>query len=254
MFAEERKNRIMAMLKKNNRVTVDELVVIFSVSGATIRTDLKDLELLGYIIRTYGGAIIRDDVVNGEDSIKERKDKNLVQKINIAKKARGFIEEGDIIIIDTGTTTFELAKQLNNAKNITVITNDLNIGLELQKNKDITLILIGGKIRSDFECTVGIMGTQFLGVLTANKLFMSANAFSLTKGATTPNIEQAEMKSKMIDISQTVYLLCDSSKMGKRTLCSFATVKKIQCIITDNDLPQEEKMHFEKEGVNVILC
>jgi DeoR family fructose operon transcriptional repressor len=254
MFAEERKDKIMAMLKRNKRVTVDELVAAFGVTGATIRTDFKELESLGYIIRTHGGAIIRDDAVNDEDSIQERKDKNLMQKMQIAQKAREFIEEGDIIIIDSGTTTFELARALSNAKNITVITNDLKVGLELQKNKEITLILMGGKVRNSFECTVGMTGIRLLDMLTVDKLFMSANAFSITKGATTPNIEQAETKSKMIEISQTAYLLCDSSKMGKRTLCSFATVDTFECIITDNGLAEEDKKRIQQEGTRIIFC
>lgn len=253
MFAEERQNKIMELLRRKTRVTVDELVTAFSVTGTTIRTDLKELETLGYINRTHGGAIIRDAAVHSEDSIQERKDKNLVQKMQIARKAREFIEEGDVIIIDSGTTTFELAKELSTASNITVITNDLKIGMELQRNKELSLILIGGKVRNSFECTVGMTGIRLLDMLTVDKLFMSANALAVTKGATTPNLEQAEMKSKMIEIAKTVYLLCDSSKVGQRTLCSFGKVDTFDFIITDQGISDEENTSLSEAGGNIII-
>ncbi|CUH96589.1 hypothetical protein P22_2679 [Propionispora sp. 2/2-37] len=254
MFAEERKKQIMDLLRRKMRVTVEELVTAFGVTGTTIRTDLRELETLGYINRTHGGAIICDYDINPEDSIQERRDKNLAQKMQIARKARSFIEDGDIIIIDSGTTTYELARELSSARDITVVTNDLKIGLELQKNREISLILIGGKVRNSFECTVGMTGIRLLDMLAVDKLFMSANALSLSNGATTPNIDQAEIKSKMIDISQKAYLLCDSSKIGKRTLCSFAAVNVFDSIITDRGILPEEKERLEQEGANILLC
>ena len=252
MFAEERKEKIMELLRQNKRTSIGELTEMFQVSGTTIRTYLTELEKAGKLVRTHGGAMLNEDVLDMEESISARKDKRMEEKQKIAKTARAMIEDGDMILLDSGTTTLELAKLLKDANNLTVVTNDLQIALELQRHQGIYLIFLGGHVRNYFECTVGNMGLKFLENLSADKAFMSANALSLAKGATTPNLEQAEIKKGMMGIAEWKYLICDSSKIGKRTICSYAKAEEFHRLITDAQIPDHAKEVLEKQGIEVV--
>ncbi len=252
MFAEERQEKILELLKKNRRVSNTELVKEFGVSGTTIRIDLSELEEKGLLSRTHGGAILKDDPVFGEDSISSRHEKYKEEKEQLAQKARKEIQDGDTILIDSGTTMLELAGSLKDARNLTVITNDLQVALKLQKNAGIDLILLGGRVRTSFECTVGGMGIRALEELSVDKAFMGANALSIVKGATTPNTDNAEMKRAMMKIARRRYLLCDSSKIGIRTVCSFAKIPEFDVIITDDKVSLDMKKDIEEQGAKVL--
>lgn len=251
MFAEERQEKILELLKQNKRISNTELIEKFGVSGTTIRIDLTELEQKGLLSRTHGGAILKEDPVFGEDSISSRREKNKEKKERIAKKARKEIKDGDSILLDSGTTALELAMLLYDVRNLTVITNDLQIALKLQKCPEVHLILLGGRVRTSFECTVGGMGIRELEQLSVDKVFMTANAVSIKKGATTPNLDNAEMKREMMKIGNRKYLLCDSSKIGAKTVCSFAKLGEFDMIFTDEGISREEISLIEEQGVTV---
>ena len=248
MFAEERKEEIMRLLKENKRVSSAELSERFHVSGTTVRTYLMELEKAGRLIRTHGGALLNDDILNVEESIAARKQKCLREKQKAAAKARSMIKDGDTILLDSGTTMLELAKLLKDAKNLTVVTNDLPTAMELQKMEGVYLILIGGHVRTAFESTVGSMGMKFLENISVEKAFMSSDGVSLTKGATTPNMDQAEIKKEMMAAADQNYLVCDTSKIGKRTICSYAKIVDFDGFILDEPLSDEMKEAFESHG------
>lgn len=248
MFAEERQEKILELLRKNHRISNTELIQMFGVSGTTIRIDLTEMEQRGLLTRTHGGAIIKEESVFGEDSISSRREKNKELKEQVAAKARTEIKEGDTILLDSGTTALELAVLLKDVMNLTVITNDLQIALVLQKCPDIHLILLGGRVRNSFECTVGGMGIRALEELSVDKAFMTTNALSAAKGATTPNIDNAEIKRAMMQIANKKYLLCDSGKAGAKTVCSFAKICEFDCIFIDDKVSPEQKKSLEEQG------
>lgn len=254
MFTEERREKIYQLIRKNKRTNINELVALFKVSGTTIRTDLATLEKAGLILRTHGGALLQEDFLYQEDSITARLDQNLVQKQRIAQAARALIKKGDTILLDSGTTNLELAKCLYDAKDLTVVTNDLKIALELQKIPGIYLLVLGGRVRNFFECTVGNMAMKYLDDLSVDKAFITTNALSITKGATTPSIENAEVKEAMMKIADKLYLIFDSSKIGKRTNCTFGRITSFDTIITDDGAPKDIIEKIEKMGPTVILC
>lgn len=251
MFAEERQEQILAMLRQNQRVSNTELIKKFGVSGTTIRIDLTELEQKGLLARTHGGAILKEDPVFGEDSISSRREKHKKAKEAIARKARNEIKDGDTILLDSGTTALELAQLLSDVRELTVITNDLQIALKLQKFQEIHLILLGGRVRTSFECTVGGMGIRSLQELSVDKVFMTTNALSIQKGATTPNLDNAEIKREMMKIGNRRYLLCDSSKVGTKTVCSFAKISEFDFIVTDDGIEKEAKEAISQQGVIV---
>ena len=145
----------------------------------------------------------------------------------------------------------ELAKLLKDVNNLTVITNDLQVALKLQKYHEIHLILLGGRVRTSFECTVGGMGIRTLEELSVDKVFMTTNALSVQKGATTPNLDNAEIKREMMKIGNRKYLLCDSTKIGTKTVCSYAKIGEFDILFTDDQITPEERKSIEEQSVTV---
>lgn len=254
MFAQERQERILTLLKEKKRVDINELIEIFQVSGATLRSDIRELENMGLLTRTHGGALYKGDVYTPENTLNDRKSLHQREKEVIAAEAVAWISQGDTILLDSGTTTFELARLLKTGYKLTVITNDLPIAMELQGSEDINLVLIGGSIRTNFECTFGTAAVEFLQTLTVDKLFLSPNALSLSNGASTPSLEMAGVKKAMIRRANEVYMLCDSSKMGTRAANRFAELGEFSGIAIDNQIRKEDLEKLKKQGLMVKVA
>ncbi len=252
MFAEERKIKILEYLKENKKATVAELCAAFNVSGATIRNDLRELENSNLLVRAHGGAIVKSKTGLELDS-KQKEVQSLPEKQRIAEAAERLIEDGDTIVLDTGTTTLELARILSRKKNLTVVTNDIMIVSVLEDMEQVNIILMGGVVRKRFHCTVGMSSQEILSGLAVDKAFMGANSFSIEKGATTPDIFQAERKKGMISIATQVILLCDSGKMGKNSFAQFASLEEIDILVTDS-IGESDKKRLEESGIKVIIA
>jgi DeoR family fructose operon transcriptional repressor len=252
VFAEERKIAILELIDRNKKITVTELCERFNVSSATVRNDLRDLQRANLLIRTHGGAIAKTKT-GFELDAEHRETQFLREKQRIAEAAANLIEDGDTIILDTGSTTLELARRLNRKRDVTVVTNDIQIAAALEDIESGQVIFMGGVLRKRFHCTIGIHGRDIFTGLLADKAFMGTNGFSIAKGAMTPDINQAETKRLMIGISSRVILLCDSSKLGRVSFAQFARVDEVNTLITDAiDKPQRKG--FEGAGVEVIVA
>lgn len=250
VFAEERKRKTLELLRDRKKLTVSELTDLFRVSSTTIRTDLRELETAGALTRTHGGAIERYQT--GFELIpKRRQVQNLQQKRAIAARALELVNDGDRIILDTGTTALELARLLGARINITVLTNDIDIARTLEDFPSVEVFLFGGLLRKQFHCTIATQGESMLGHLIADKAFMGANSLSLGRGATTPDISHAEMKKAMIASANKLIILCDSSKIGKVSFARFAHIREIDTLVTDQ-LSDSLRDKFEDHGVEVI--
>ena len=240
MFAEERKNAIAEYIHKNRKSTVSELCSIFKVSPATIRNDLNELENAGLLKRTHGGAI-PNIKANYELNSNQKKVEHIREKEAIAKKALSYVEDGDTIAIDTGTTTLCFARQLVSKKNLTVVTNDIEIAGFLEDNSDADIVFIGGRLRRGFRCSVGPIALRCLEGLRVDKAFVASNSVSVKNGLTTPSIELAQIKTSFVNFAEEVYLLSDSSKFGRASFVKFADIHEITTIITDKGLPDPQK-------------
>jgi len=251
MFAEERKINIVEYIQDHKKATVPELCSAFDVSSATIRNDLRELEQSGLIIRTHGGAMVKTKT-GFELTDKQKQSFSSVEKKRIAELAIGLIEDGDTIVLDTGTTTAELARLLQTKNDLTVVTNDFQIAGILEEYESITVILMGGVVRRGFHCTIGVSGKNLLSGLNVDKAFMGANSFSIENGASTPDINHAEMKKEMISIATKIYLLCDSSKVGRSSFAQFAAVEEFDVFITDS-ISDTDKNRLEEFEIEVIV-
>lgn len=235
LFALERREQICELLQVNSKVTVAELCGIFHVSAATIRSDLRRLSSENKLMRTHGGAIIEGKATFEPTSV-EKEVSNISEKNKIAEAAVQFIESGDTIALDTGTTTFELCKHLGNKSGLTIVTNDIRIASYLELHSEATIILTGGEIRRGLSCTTGPITLSGLTNINVDKAFMATNAFSIEKGFTTPAISQSEVKRRFIAMASEVYMLADSSKIGRISFSKFADIQDIHVWIIDSNI------------------
>lgn len=252
IFAEERKKLIVEHVNQNSKATVHELCSTFSVSSATIRNDLRSLEASGLLKRTHGGAISCKSV-NYEINSYERAESRILQKVQIATKAVSLIKDGDTIALDTGTTTFELAKLLTNFQNLTVVTNDLQVALFLEQYSDANIFLAGGFLRKDYHCTVGKKALDALSDFNVDKAFIGANGISLSRGIATPNTDTAELKRSFINIADCTIIIADSSKFNKTSFSKFANFEDIDIIITDANVDPTLIKKLRETGVDVLI-
>lgn len=250
MFAEERKHAIAEYIHKNRKSTVSELCSIFKVSPATIRNDLNELENAGLLKRTHGGAI-PNIKANYELNSSQKKVEHIGEKEAIAKKALGYVDDGDTIAIDTGTTTLCFARLLTAKKNLTIVTNDIEIAGFLEENTDFDIVLIGGKLRRGFHCNVGPIALRCLEGLSVDKAFVASNSVSVKNGLTTPSIELAQIKENFVGFAEEVILLSDSSKFGRASFVKFADINDIDTIITDKGIPDSQVSEIEQ--LDVVL-
>lgn len=253
LFAEERKKQIVAVIRDRKKVTVPFLCDFFKVSPATIRNDLAELENIKLIKRTHGGAIDLSQT-GYEPSSNEKKVKNLHLKKAIAKESVKFIEDNDIIILDAGTTTIELAKLLHGYSNLTVVVNDITIAQYLENIDGVNIILIGGAIRKKQHCAVGPIASKILNELSVDKVFLGTNGFTLERGCTTPDMNQAEIKEIMVKIASKVFVLCDSSKFGNTSFSQFAPPSLIDVLITDHEVEKDYYESLTKEIPKTIIA
>jgi DeoR/GlpR family transcriptional regulator of sugar metabolism len=251
VFQEERLEKISLLLGKENRLVTKELSEVLNTTVVTIRKDLAILEQRGLLIRTHGGAIKTKKLFPGL-SLTEKEKINLEEKLRIVKKAAKLISKGDTIILDSGSTTSLLAKEIKHMQGITVITNAINIANELLQS-DIEVILIGGSLLKLSSTLVGPLADETLRRISVDKLFMGVDGIDFEIGLTTPNIQEAETSRVMMEVSGETIVVADSSKFGRRSLGVISKLKAIQCIITTKRLSENEIAILENENVNVIF-
>ncbi|WP_407928535.1 DeoR/GlpR family DNA-binding transcription regulator [Clostridium guangxiense] len=251
MFAEERQKQISSMLNKNGSIKVNELSEYFKVSEATIRRDLQEMENRKILKRTHGGAV-KIDITNFEPSFIDKKDEKLGEKLAIAKYAASIIKDGDTIILDSGTTTLEVAKNIL-AKNLTVITNSIDIAEQLSNNKDMELIITGGSLRFNTRAMVGRTCEDIFKYFRVDKAFIGANGISAIEGITTPNFIEAQTKKAMMNSANKVFIVADSSKFENVCLSVICEIKDVTSIITSGDIADEVISDFQSRGVDIIV-
>jgi DeoR/GlpR family transcriptional regulator of sugar metabolism len=251
VFQEERLDKILALFEKENRLVTKDLPEKFNTTSVTIRKDLAILEQRGLLKRTHGGAIRTKKLFPGL-ALNEKEKINLEEKMRIAKKAASLISKGDTIILDSGSTTSLLAKEIKHLQGITVITNAMNIANELMQS-DIEVILIGGTLLKKTSTLVGPLADVALRKITADKLFMGVDGVDFEVGLTTPNIQEAETSRVMMEVSGEIILVVDSSKFGRRSLGVISKVNEINRIITTKKLTDSEAEKLNKSDVEIII-
>ena len=249
MYLEERQEKILAILKEKRKISVGEMSEHFNVSGATIRTDLRLMEESGQLTRTHGGAILRTRA-SFEMGSDLRQSLNIDAKARIGERAAQLVEDGDIIVLDTGTTTLHIAHHLRERKNLTVITNDFAIARALEEASGVQLVLLGGMVKKGYHCVIPAAGGQMMDHLNVDKAFMAVNGISLKQGACVADIMLAESKHTIIEHASQVIVVCDSSKLGNTSLAQFARCDQVDMLVVDA-LPEDAEA-WQQAGIALV--
>jgi len=252
MFLEERRQNILKLLSEQGRVTVGELSEIFNVSEVTVRKDLEVLEDMKFLTRTHGGAILSESIID-VPAIYQRRILNKEIKEQIGSKAAELIKDNEIIILDSGTTTFEITKGLKNFSSLVVITNSLEICNELIKCDGIRVIAIGGEIDRENLSMRSLVAQQVIRNYSADKAIIGVSALSLEHGFTTSNELAASIKKQMIKSAKQIIVVSDSSKFDKVSFCPVCEYDEIDVLVTDRNIRKEYLEAFQKKGIKVFL-
>ena len=250
-----RRAKILDELEKKGQVSVNELSKMFDISAVTIRNDLSQLEKQNMLIRARGGAIkIKFQRMAIDPSISDKQKEFQREKQLIAKEAVKLIEEGDTIVLDSGTTTTEVAKNLEQFKSLTIITNALNIASILSEYEGISIFMPGGSLRKKSLSLVGVLADENFEKFYCDKLFLGADGFNTTHGMSTPNSEEAHLNQIMIKNSKKVIVVADSRKFERRRFAFIGPISNIDVVVTDSGIKEEDKTRLEQNGVKVIIA
>jgi DeoR family transcriptional regulator, fructose operon transcriptional repressor len=249
MFAIERINKIKEMLFAKKRVDVMELKDLFSVTEVTIRRDLDKLEQMGILVKTYGGAVLNEahvQSVNPTDN-----DELIEEKRMIGKIAAQLIADGEAIFLSPGTTNLEIARNLHD-KRITVVTNDLSIGLAMKDYSGIKVIITGGDMKPGTSALVGGIATQLLHGIFISKAFVGVKGVHFDSGFTVDNYDEALVLQEVRKISGEFIVVGDYSKFNKIGFARIGDLSIAKTVITNKQVPEEYKKHFFENKVKLF--
>lgn len=255
MLVGQRRNKIIELLKENHSISVADLCQVLEASEATIRRDLSILETSGKLERTHGGAIYSEsNRLNVEDVLSTREGKFLLEKQHIAQKAFELIENYDTIVLDAGTSTFELAYLIGQSDyHLTIVTNSMIVFKELARNPNVELIILGGKVRPNTLASVGSYAVELMQRLYVDKSFLGTNGVSLNEGFTTTDMDEASIKRAMIFSSKQRIILADHSKFNKVYINQFSPVSMVDVIVTDSQTNKDLLQEFvERYDIKVV--
>lgn len=254
MIAEERKAHLLNKLRDDGYIQVADLAEKLNLSPVTIRRDLIMLEKEGLCVRKRGGAIRSTQGVTVEIPYDIKKNRNNAEKGRIAKAALGFVENGDTILMDAGSTIYSLACLLHSRERLTVVTHDLNIAVKLAANPNINLICTGGIARANVFTLQGSQVVDFIRNLRVDKSFIGADAIHPDGTISNVNIEEVPIKQAMIKAANQVILLTDSSKFGITGFARVCDITDVDYIITDNNAPEEFRACCKERQVNTVFA
>ncbi|ANY73430.1 transcriptional regulator [Paenibacillus ihbetae] len=252
MFPLERQQKIIELLTIRKVMKITELTDELKISVDTLRRDLNILTDQGRIEKIYGGVKLAESRF-GESSMDERMVSHLEEKDRIARKCSEFVLEGDCIYIDSGSTTYQIAKYVKHRKKLTVVTNSLPVAMELM-DSDVELIMIGGKIRREEQSVVAYEYIFNFHELNVQKAFICCSGITIERGISDYNLEEAITRKKMIELSKDVYVMADSTKFGKDVTVSIASLDKIDCIVTDSNVNRSFIPKFKKTGTELVIA
>ncbi|HEX7745195.1 MAG TPA: DeoR/GlpR family DNA-binding transcription regulator [Micromonosporaceae bacterium] len=251
MYAEERQQEIVRLARKNARVDVMALADELNVTAETIRRDLTVLERAGVLRRVHGGAIPVERI-GFEPAVAARDAVLTVEKERIAKAALAEVPEDGAIILDAGTTTVRLAQVLPNDRELTVVVNSPVLATILGPRPNITVLLLGGRLRGRTLAAVDDWALRPLADLYVDVAFMGTNGCSVERGLTTPDQAEASVKRAMIAAARRVVVLADHTKVGNDNLARFGSLSDVDVLITDSGLDAELATELEEAGVRVV--
>lgn len=250
-FVEERRNRILSLIREKRRITVKELSRLFTISDVTIRQDLNTLSSAGLIVRTHGGAVYIENN-NAELSFPLRRQKKKREKETIAETAAEFVKDGEVIYLDSSSTASFMVPYLAEKHEITVITNNMETAYQLSKLPQVSIILSGGMVRKETFSLVDAPLSCVLPEGNISKAFLGAWGLSLKEGLTDVSLKEIAVKRDALLRAKRVFVLIDSTKWGRVSFKNFAGFNEVDIIITDTEAPVGTVRALTDRGAEVI--
>ncbi|MGZ6792258.1 MAG: DeoR/GlpR family DNA-binding transcription regulator [Mycobacteriales bacterium] len=253
MYAEERQDEIARQARAQGRVDVAELALAFSVSLETVRRDLTALERTGVLRRVHGGAIPAERLRH-EAALSTRAGAQTEQKRRIAEAALAELDGASTVLLDAGTTTAQLAERLPTGRDLTVVTNALPIALALSARGDLTVHLLGGRVRGTTLATVDAAALAGLAEMTVDVAFLGTNGISVERGLSTADPAEAAVKRAMVSAARRAVVLADASKVGDDQFARFAGLEDVETLVMDNAVDPRVAADLEAAGPRVVLA
>lgn len=252
MLKEQRINRITDEIKKRGIVSVDDLVKSLDASRSTIHRDLLDLEALNMLKCIRGGAVAISPKTSYEPPFDVRQDCFLDEKERIAAAAFKLIQENETIILDSGTTVYELAKLIKGSQRLYIATNDLKSAMTLSSVQNIDLMVLGGSLRQSHYSIHGVFTENMLSQIHADKVFLGVDAVDLNIGFMNFSVDEINTKRLMIKASHKVIVLCDHSKIESVAFANICPLEDVHLFITGKEIGKEILAQLEERGLNVM--
>ncbi|MGG5980837.1 DeoR family transcriptional regulator [Salmonella enterica] len=250
----ERRELIIQRLRQQGSVQVSDLSVLFGVSTVTIRNDLAFLEKQGIAVRAYGGALICDSNTSGiEPSVEDKSSLNTALKRSIARAAVELIKPGHRVILDSGTTTYEIARLMRKHTDVIAMTNGMNVANALLEAEGVELLMTGGHLRRQSLSFYGDQAEHSLQNYHFDMLFLGVDAIDLERGISTHNEDEARLNRRMCEVAERIIVVTDSSKFERSSLHKIIDTQRIDMIIVDEGIPVESLEGLRKSGIDVIL-
>jgi len=252
LMAEERRTQILQIVRTTGRAKVNELTHLFNTSAVTIRNDLNELHQRGLVVRSHGGAMMADSILR-EPPVLERLKEHSEEKRRIGAAAAALINDGETIILDSGTTTLEIARNIKKKQGLHVITNGVNIAVELLDARNVQTFMIGGTVRGESASSSGRFSEEMFDQFSADRLFLSGAGCDLEFGVSGANLEETMVNRAMLRISREIILVADASKFSKRGMTRIAPFSEVDTVISDTGLSEEIQTKLRALGCNLIL-
>ena len=252
VYAVERRQRILAVAREDGRVAVNELALRLQVAPETVRRDLADLEKQGLVQRVHGGALPTDRI-GFEGTVVSRSVRNQAAKIRIAARAIAELRDAEVVFVDEGSTAVVLAGALDPDRKLTVVTGSIPVARALTAHARISLILLGGPVRSGSLAAAGDWPVRMLSELVIDVAFLGTNGLTLQRGLTCPDLAVAAVKRAAVASSRRNVLLADATKLGHDSFVVFARTADMDTIITETAASKRLVESIRQQGVQVVL-
>ncbi len=247
-----RRSKIIEILNKRNNISVSEISKDFDISEVSVRNDLSHLEKKGLLIRTRGGAISKQPT-NFDLNLNQRLKHNYKQKQHIGKRAVDFIKNGSTVIMDSGSTVIEVARNIKAKKNIKLITNSLPIAEIVADNNEIEVIIAGGTLRPEMRSLVGMMSEKTIMNYHCDLAILGTDSIDSEMGIFTQLENEASLTQTMMKVSTKTIVVTDSSKFGKKSFIKIADISEIDILITDDSISAIDIQKLNKQGIDLEI-
>ena len=247
IFSEEREKIILSMLEKNGRITIDELCQHCAISESTARKQFAAMAEQNLLMRTHGGAIAVDQDI--ETKLLSR----LEPKRSIAQMAREYIQNGECILLGSGSTVLELARLMHNTQDTVVITDSILAANELMRARDIEVQICNGIVHGKSGCVIGSQAQAYFQGISATKCFIGVDGISTEVGITSDNIRVAQVEQKMLGCSLTTFAMADSTKLNRVSFTKICELEEIDHIITDSNADPAFVEILRGRGITVTV-